>query len=96
VVSLHLRFTSSCRDVEDLLAERGLEISNETGRQRALKFGPVARETSGAGNRYRMIGAISLRWWSRSLPCRRFDFLDGTSRVCGAARQVPGFCRKII
>jgi putative transposase len=29
-VGLSLRFTLSCRDVEDLLAERGLEISYET------------------------------------------------------------------
>ena len=30
-VWLYLRFTLSYRDVEDLLAERGLEVSNETG-----------------------------------------------------------------
>ena len=40
-VWLYLRFTLSYRDVEDLLAERGLEISNETIRQWVLKFGPV-------------------------------------------------------
>jgi putative transposase len=28
-VWLYLRFTLSCRDVEDLLAERGLIVSNE-------------------------------------------------------------------
>jgi transposase-like protein len=38
---LYLRFTLSYRDVEDLLAERGLEISNETIRRWVLKFGPV-------------------------------------------------------
>lgn len=35
-VWLYLRFTLSYRDVEDLLAERGLEISNETIRRRVL------------------------------------------------------------
>jgi putative transposase len=40
-VWLYLRFTLSYRDVEDLLAERGVEISNETIRRRVLKFGPV-------------------------------------------------------
>src|SRR3981081_937385 len=40
-VWLYLRFTLSYRDVEDLLAERGLEISNETIRRWVLKFGPV-------------------------------------------------------
>src|ERR1700682_4461765 len=40
-VWLYLRFTLSYRDVEDLLAERGLEISNETIRRWVLKFGPA-------------------------------------------------------
>jgi transposase-like protein len=38
---LYLRFTLSYRDVEELLAERGLEISYETVRRWVLKFGPV-------------------------------------------------------
>ena len=37
---LFLRFTLSYRDVEDLLAERGLEVSYETVRRWVLKFGP--------------------------------------------------------
>jgi putative transposase len=37
---LYLRFTLSYRDVEELLAERGLEISYETVRRWVLKFGP--------------------------------------------------------
>src|SRR5271170_2691898 len=40
-VWLYLRFTLSYRDVEELLAERGLEISYETVRCWVLKFGPV-------------------------------------------------------
>jgi transposase-like protein len=40
-VWLYLRFTLSYRDVEELLAERGLEISYETIRRWVLKFGPV-------------------------------------------------------
>jgi putative transposase len=38
--TLYLRFTLSYRDVEDLLAERGLEVSYETVRRWVLKFGP--------------------------------------------------------
>jgi transposase-like protein len=38
---LYLRFTLSYRDVEELLAERGLEVSYETVRCWVLKFGPV-------------------------------------------------------
>lgn len=43
-VWLYTRFTLSFRDVEDLLAERGLDISYETVRRWFLKFGaPIAR-----------------------------------------------------
>src|SRR5205823_13513634 len=38
---LYLRFTLSYRDVEELLAERGLDISYETVRRWVLKFGPL-------------------------------------------------------
>jgi putative transposase len=41
---LYLRFTLSYRDVEELLAERGLDIFYETVRRWVLKFGPsIAR-----------------------------------------------------
>ncbi len=40
-VWLYLRFTLSFRDVEDLLAERGVEVSYETVRRWVLKFGPA-------------------------------------------------------
>ena len=44
-VWLYLRFTLSYRDVEDLLAERGLDVSYETIRRWVAKFGPrFARE----------------------------------------------------
>jgi putative transposase len=40
-VWLYLRFTLSYRDVEDLLAERGVEVSYETVRRWVRKFGPA-------------------------------------------------------
>jgi transposase-like protein len=44
-VWLYVRFTLSYRDVEDLLAERGLDVSDETVPRWVLKFGPLfARE----------------------------------------------------
>ena len=44
-VWLYLRFSLSYRDVEDLLAERGLDVSYESVRRWVLKFGPLfARE----------------------------------------------------
>src|ERR1700730_18589147 len=38
---LYLRFTLSYRDVEELLSERGLDLSYETIRRWVLKFGPA-------------------------------------------------------
>jgi transposase-like protein len=38
---LYLRFTLSYQDVEELLAERGLDVSYETVRRWVLKFGPM-------------------------------------------------------
>ena len=40
-VWLYVRLTLSYRDVEDLLAERGLDVSYETVRRWVLKFGPL-------------------------------------------------------
>src|SRR3954469_886149 len=40
-VWLYLRFTLSYRDVEELLAERGLDVSYETVRSWVLKFGSI-------------------------------------------------------
>ena len=39
VVRLYFRFPLSYRDIEDLLAERGIDVSYETVRRWALKFG---------------------------------------------------------
>jgi transposase-like protein len=41
VVWLYLRFNLSLRDVEDLLAERGLDVSYETVRRWVARFGPA-------------------------------------------------------
>ena len=43
---LYVRFTLSYRDVEDLLAERGLDVSYETVRRWVLKFGPLFARAS--------------------------------------------------
>jgi transposase-like protein len=54
---LYLRFTLSYRDVEELLAERGLDVSYETVRRWVLKFGPMI-----AGNLRRGRPHPSQRW----------------------------------
>ncbi|EJL22692.1 hypothetical protein PMI01_04931 [Caulobacter sp. AP07] len=43
-VWLYFRFTLSFRDIEELLAQRGIEVSYETIRCWTIKFGPqIAR-----------------------------------------------------
>src|SRR5262244_489724 len=65
-VWLYLRFTLSYRDVEELLAERGLDISYETVRCWVLKFGPViARRLRRCRSRPSNRGT-STRWWCGS------------------------------
>lgn len=44
-VWLYARFTLSFRDVEDLLAERGIDVSNETIRRWFLMFGRLIART---------------------------------------------------
>lgn len=56
-VWLYARFTLSFRDVEDLLAERGIEVSNETVRRWFLKFGRLI-----ASNLRRSRPRASERW----------------------------------
>ena len=40
-VWLYFRFTQSLRDVEEVLAQRGVEVSYETVRMLTIKFGPL-------------------------------------------------------
>ncbi|OYD83775.1 IS6 family transposase [Azospirillum brasilense] len=54
---LYLRFTLSYRDVEELLAVRGIEVSYETVRRWVVKFGPAI-----AGNLRRLRPKPSPRW----------------------------------
>jgi putative transposase len=59
-VWLYMRFTLSYRDVEDLLAERGLDISYEAVRRWVLKFGRCPPENFGVDARGQPLGGISM------------------------------------
>jgi len=61
-VWLYVRFTLSYRDVEDLLAERGLDVSYETVRRWVLKFGPLLPESFAVDARGQLRAGISTRW----------------------------------
>lgn len=56
-VWLYARFTLSFRDVEDVLAERGIDVSNETVRRWFLKFGRLI-----SSNLRRSRQRASARW----------------------------------
>ena len=58
VAWLYFRFALSYRDVEDMLAERGIDVSYETVRRWALKFGTIIARKLRRG-RPRPDG----RWW---------------------------------
>jgi putative transposase len=60
----------SYRDVEELLAERGLDVSYKTVRRWVLKFGPLI--------------ARKLRQ-SRPRPCARWHLDDIVVRIAGRA-----------
>ena len=50
-VSLNFRFALSYRDVEDMLAEHGIDVSHETVRRWAVKFGTISARKLRRGRR---------------------------------------------
>jgi transposase-like protein len=64
-VWLYFRFTLSIRDVEDLLAERGIEVSREAIRCWVIKFGPLI-----AANLRRRRCAPTGRWHLDEMVCK--------------------------
>ena len=66
VVWLYFRFALSYRDVEDMLAERGIDVSYETVRRWALKFGGIIARKLRQGGLGRTGGGISTKCSSPS------------------------------
>ena len=65
-VWLYYRFTTSLRDVEEMLAERGIDVSYETIRCWANKFGRPSPPTSAAPDRVPTASGTSTKWSSAS------------------------------
>jgi hypothetical protein len=63
---LYLRFALSLRDVEDLLAERGITVSYETIRRWINHFGPAIAACVDAGLSRTRAGTL-MRFTSRSM-----------------------------
>jgi hypothetical protein len=74
-VWLHLHFTLRSRDVQDLLAERGIFVSRETIRRWVIDSGPIYARRLGLGAPHRLDNGISTRS-SSQLPVGRC--------ICGA------------
>ena len=74
-VWIYLRFTLSYRDVEELLAERGIQVSYETVRRWVHVFGPLSRVDCGPDGPSRMAAGIWTRCSSGSME---------SSCICGA------------
>jgi hypothetical protein len=68
---LYQRFTLSYRDVEELLAERGIEISYESIRRWDLKFGPLFARNLRRLRPSPAAGGSWTKWWSRSRAIQR-------------------------
>ncbi len=58
----YFRFTLSIRDVEELLAQCGIEASREAVRCWVKKFGPLIAATRGVGDHRQRAGGIWTRW----------------------------------
>src|SRR5258705_12414783 len=74
-VWLYLRFSLSYRDVEELLAERGLDISYESVRSWVLKFGPAIARGLRRG---------------RPRPGERWHFAEMVLRIAGKGFVLVG------
>src|SRR3982074_3216896 len=91
-VGLYLRFSLSYRDVEELLAECGLDISYESVRSWVLKFGPaIARALRGGRRRW------SDRWHLDEMVVRiagRHMYLWRGFFLAGPVFQLPVHLRR--
>ena len=66
-VWLYFRFPLSFRDVEDLLAQRGIDVSYETVRRWSVKFGLAYARKLGDRIHPQTPAGISMRYSSRSM-----------------------------
>ena len=67
VVMIYVRYPLSLRNVEDLLAERGIDVSHETVRYWWNRFGPSSRsrsERSGSRTCAATLSGVGI--WTRS------------------------------
>jgi transposase-like protein len=90
-VWLYFRFTMSLRDVEDLLAERGIDVTYETVRCWVNKFGPAIsaniRKARGRGDSVWHLDEMVVRIGGK----RMFMWTPSTRR----ARSLTYWCKSV-
>jgi len=85
VVMMYVRFPLSLRNVEDLLHERGIDISHETVWYWWNRFGPMfAAENRRKVNQTGFTGEPKARKVSYGKRQPREPFFDRGARACGA------------
>ncbi len=104
-VWLYFRFSLSYRDVEELLAERGIIVTYETVRQWCLKFGQqyanqIRRRRARPGDKWhldevflKINGKTSYLWRAVDQDGNVLDILVQSRRNKAAAKK---FCRKLL
>jgi hypothetical protein len=92
-VWLYLRFTLSYRNIEELLAQRGLDLSYESVRSWVLKFGPmIARRLRSydAALRHLGLSCHHERGLDKTIaPRTHIRWRDGASARCSASNHRP-------
>jgi hypothetical protein len=87
-VWLYFRFTLSYWDVEDLLAERGLTVSNESIRLWVYKFGALIAKNLRALSRWRLDEIDGLNRWTANVALSRRFGLAVTLAVLPPSSRV--------
>ena len=80
---LYHHFSLSQRDVQELLQERGIQVSHETLRQWNIKFAPSSPKNCGTGNPVGVPGGFWMRCASRS---------RAENSGCGGPLMIPVQC----
>jgi hypothetical protein len=98
-VWLYFRFSLSFRDVEELLAQRGIVVTSETVRQWCLKFGQtyaneLRRRRPRCGDKWHLDARLSQNQWRNPLPlascrpgweCARYPGSEPTQQASSEA-----------
>jgi hypothetical protein len=82
----YFRFMLSLRDIEDLMAERGINVSYDTIRGWTRKFGNLFVRNLGKLDRFPLAAGIWTRWWygslARECSCGALSMTKVKSSIC--------------